>query len=87
VSFHGDDLSVIDVDDIAEAPGVIVMDKCVPGGFWTRIDVAGNEATYVGRIREDISHSMGLNLWVVSDNVRKVAALNSVQIAEILVAK
>jgi aspartate-semialdehyde dehydrogenase len=83
VSFHGDDLSVIDVDDIAEAPGVIVMDKCVPGGFWTRVDVAGNDATYAGCIRKDNSHPMGLNLWVVGGNASKGAALNSVQIADI----
>jgi aspartate-semialdehyde dehydrogenase len=70
-----------------KAPGIVVMDKHEPGGYPTPIEAAGNDATYVGRIREDISHPMGLNLWVVSDNVRKGAALNSVQIAEILVAK
>jgi aspartate-semialdehyde dehydrogenase len=63
------------------------MDKREPGGYPTAIDAAGNDATYVGRIREDISHPMGLNLWVVSDNVRKGAALNSIQIAEILIAQ
>ena len=72
---------------LEKAPGVIVMDKREPGGYPTPIDAAGNDATYVGRIREDISHPLGLNLWVVSDNLRKGAALNSVQIAEILVAK
>jgi aspartate-semialdehyde dehydrogenase len=72
---------------LEKAPGVVVMDKHEPGGYPTPIDAAGNDATYVGRIREDISHPMGLNLWVVSDNLRKGAALNSVQIAEILVAK
>ena len=72
---------------LEKAPGVIVMDKREPGGYPTPIDAAGNDATYVGRIREDISHPMGLNLWVVSDNLRKGAALNSVQIAEILIAK
>ncbi|MBT8134981.1 MAG: aspartate-semialdehyde dehydrogenase, partial [Gammaproteobacteria bacterium] len=46
---------------------------------------ANHDASYVGRIREDISHAKGLNMWVVSDNVRKGAALNSVQIAEILI--
>ena len=70
-----------------KAPGVVVMDKREPGGYPTPIDAAGNDATYVGRIRDDISHPMGLSLWVVSDNVRKGAALNSVQIAEILIAK
>jgi aspartate-semialdehyde dehydrogenase len=69
-----------------KAPGVVVMDKREPGGYPTAIEAAGNDATYVGRIREDISHPMGLDLWVVSDNVRKGAALNSVQIAEILIA-
>ena len=48
-------------------------------------DAAGQDATFVGRIREDISHPHGLNLWVVSDNVRKGAALNSIQIAECLI--
>lgn len=70
-----------------KAPGVIVMDRREPGGYPTPIDAAGNDATYVGRIREDVSHPLGLDLWVVSDNVRKGAALNSVQIAEILIAK
>jgi len=51
------------------------------------VDAAGQDATYVGRIREDISHPMGLDMWVVSDNVRKGAALNSIQIAEILIAE
>ena len=72
---------------LEKAPGVVVLDKHEPGGYPTAIDAAGNDATYVGRIREDISHPMGLDLWVVSDNVRKGAALNSVQIAEILIAK
>ena len=72
---------------LEKAPGVIVMDRREPGGYPTPVEAAGNDATYVGRIREDISHPLGLNLWVVSDNVRKGAALNSVQIAEILIAK
>jgi aspartate-semialdehyde dehydrogenase len=72
---------------LEKAPGVIVLDRREPGGYPTPIDAAGNDATYVGRIREDISHPMGLDLWVVSDNVRKGAALNSIQIAEILIAK
>jgi aspartate-semialdehyde dehydrogenase len=62
------------------------MDERKAGGYPTAVtEAAGNDAVYVGRIREDISHPRGLNLWVVSDNVRKGAALNSVQIAEILV--
>ncbi len=72
---------------LEKAPGVIVNDKREPGGYPTAIEAAGNDASYVGRIREDISHPMGLNMWVVSDNVRKGAALNSVQIAEILIEK
>ena len=71
---------------LARAPGVVVMDDRKDGGYPTAVtEAAGEDPVFVGRIREDISHSMGLNLWVVSDNVRKGAALNSVQIAEILV--
>ena len=70
---------------LEKAPGVQVMDGREPGGYPTAIEAAGQDATLVGRIREDISHPRGLDLWVVSDNVRKGAALNSVQIAEILI--
>ncbi len=71
---------------LASAPGVVVMDKHEDGGYPTAVtEAAGEDPVFVGRIREDISHPTGLNLWVVSDNVRKGAALNSVQIAEILV--
>lgn len=70
---------------LKKAPGVVVMDKQVAGGYPTPVhDAAGQDAVYVGRIREDISHPQGLNLWIVSDNIRKGAALNAVQIAEIL---
>lgn len=72
---------------LENAPGVEVMDERVPGGWPTAVDAAGMDATFVGRIREDLSHPMGLDMWVVSDNVRKGAALNSVQIAEILIAE
>ncbi len=72
---------------LEKAPGVQVLDKHAPGGYPTAIEAAGQDATFVGRIREDISHPRGLNLWVVSDNVRKGAALNSIQIAEILIEK
>lgn len=66
--------------------GVIVIDEHKPGGYPTAVtEAAGEDPVYVGRIREDISHPTGLNLWVVSDNVRKGAALNSVQIAEKLI--
>lgn len=71
---------------LSRAPGVVVIDERCPGGYPTAVtEAAGTDAVYVGRIREDISHERGLNLWIVSDNVRKGAALNSVQIAEILV--
>jgi len=71
---------------LAKAPGVIVLDERKPGGYPTAVTEAANhDAVYVGRIREDISHERGLDLWIVSDNVRKGAATNSVQIAEILV--
>ncbi len=69
------------------APGIKVIDRREDGGYPTAVtEAVGTDAVYVGRIREDISHDRGLDLWVVSDNVRKGAALNSVQIAEILVA-
>ncbi len=70
---------------LSKAPGVVVIDERRPGGYPTAAtEGAGTDPVYVGRIREDISHERGLNLWIVSDNVRKGAALNSVQIAEIL---
>lgn len=66
-------------------PGVQVFDKRAPGGYPTAVSQGANrDSVFVGRIREDISHPRGLNLWVVADNVRKGAALNSVQIAETL---
>ncbi|MBC7982442.1 MAG: aspartate-semialdehyde dehydrogenase [Candidatus Obscuribacterales bacterium] len=71
---------------LSRAPGVVLMDERRPGGYPTAVtEAAGVDPVYVGRIREDISHERGLNLWIVADNVRKGAALNSVQIAEILV--
>ena len=71
---------------LGRAPGVVVMDERVDGGYPTAVtESAGTDAVFVGRIREDISTENGLDLWVVSDNVRKGAALNSVQIAECLV--
>ena len=72
---------------LAAAPGVTVVDTHEDGGYATAVtDSAGNDPVFVSRIREDISHPRGLNLWIVSDNVRKGAALNSVQIAESLIA-
>ena len=71
---------------LASAPGVQVMDERADGGYPTAVgDSAGTDPVFVGRIREDISHPRGLDMWVVSDNVRKGAALNSVQIAESLI--
>ena len=71
---------------LKKAPGVVVLDERKPGGYPTAVtESAGTDPVYVGRIREDLSHPLGLDLWVVSDNVRKGAALNSIQIAEILV--
>lgn len=71
---------------LEKAPGVKVLDTRQDGGYPTAVtDAAHADAVFVGRIREDISHPRGLNLWVVADNVRKGAALNSVQIAEVLV--
>ncbi|HEX4376258.1 MAG TPA: aspartate-semialdehyde dehydrogenase [Steroidobacteraceae bacterium] len=70
---------------LAKAPGVTVMDERKPGGYPTAVTEAANQDTvYVGRIREDLSHERGLNLWIVADNIRKGAATNSIQIAEIL---
>ncbi len=71
---------------LRKAPGVQVLDERRDGGYPTAVTEAAHEdAVFVGRIREDISHPRGLNLWVVADNVRKGAALNSIQIAEVLV--
>ncbi len=71
---------------LAAAPGVTVLDERRPGGYPTAVtDAARADGVFVGRIREDISHERGIDMWIVSDNVRKGAALNSVQIAEILV--
>lgn len=70
---------------LREAPGCLVIDKHEDGGYITPYESAGEDATYISRIREDQTVDNGLNIWVVSDNLRKGAALNTVQIAEILV--
>ena len=71
---------------LKNAPGIVVLDEHEDGGYPTAVTEGANQdPVYVGRIREDISHPKGIDLWVVADNVRKGAALNSVQIAEILV--
>ncbi|MEQ1943656.1 aspartate-semialdehyde dehydrogenase [Mesorhizobium sp. VNQ89] len=74
-------------DILREAPGVLVVDKHENGGYITPIESAGEDATYVSRIREDQTIDNGLNMWVVSDNLRKGAALNAVQIAELLIER
>jgi aspartate-semialdehyde dehydrogenase len=80
-------ITAIDARNLLEkAEGVIVIDERKDGGYATPfVEATNTDATYVSRIREDISHDKGLNLWVVSDNIRKGAALNSIQIAEILI--
>jgi len=71
---------------LRQAPGVEVLDAGEVGDSPTAVThAAGEDAVFVGRIRDDISHPCGLNLWVVADNVRKGAALNCVQILELLV--
>ncbi len=70
---------------LERSPGVEVVDERKAGGYPTPVTHAsGNDPVYVGRIREDISHPRGLNLWIVSDNIRKGAALNAVQLAELV---
>lgn len=71
-------------DILREAPGVMVIDKREPGGYITPVECVGEYATYISRIRQDGTVENGLNLWCVSDNLRKGAALNAVQIAELL---
>ncbi len=72
-------------DLLRSAPGCVVVDKREAGGYMTPHEAAGEDATYVSRIREDATVDNGLSLWIVSDNLRKGAALNAIQIAECLV--
>jgi len=72
-------------DILREAPGCLVIDKHEDGGYVTPYESAGEDATFISRIREDATVENGLNMWIVSDNLRKGAALNAVQIAELLV--
>jgi aspartate-semialdehyde dehydrogenase len=72
-------------DILRNAPGCIVIDKREPGGYVTPHEAAGEDATYISRIREDATVENGLVLWCVSDNLRKGAALNAIQIAEVLI--
>ena len=74
-------------DILREAPGIMVVDKREAGGYITPIDCVGDYATYVSRIRQDSTIDNGISMWVVSDNLRKGAALNAVQIAELLVER
>ena len=70
---------------LRQAPGIIVADEPENNLYPLALDANGKDAVYIGRIREDPSVQNGINLWVVSDNLRKGAALNAVQIAEILI--
>ena len=72
---------------LRDAPGCLVVDKRENGGYVTPIESAGEDATYISRIREDPTVDNGLNLWIVSDNLRKGAALNAVQIAELMIER
>jgi aspartate-semialdehyde dehydrogenase len=72
-------------DILREAPGCLVIDKREPGGYITPYEATGDDATFISRIREDFTVENGLSMWIVSDNLRKGAALNAVQIAESLV--
>ena len=74
-------------DILRNAPGCIVIDKHEPGGYVTPYESAGEDATYISRIREDATVENGLSLWVVADNLRKGAALNAIQIAECLIKR
>jgi aspartate-semialdehyde dehydrogenase len=71
-------------DILREAPGIMVIDKREDGGYVTPVECVGDFATFISRIRQDSTIDNGLNLWCVSDNLRKGAALNAVQIAELL---
>ena len=70
---------------LREAPGCLVIDKREPGGYITPQEAAGEDATYISRIREDATVENGLAMWIVSDNLLKGAALNAVQIAETMI--
>ncbi|WP_334176434.1 aspartate-semialdehyde dehydrogenase [Pseudoxanthobacter sp.] len=70
---------------LREAPGCLVVDKREPGGYITPLEATGEDATYISRLREDPTVENGLAMWIVADNLRKGAALNAVQIAEVLV--
>ncbi len=69
---------------LREAPGIMVIDKREDGGYVSPVECVGDYATFISRIRQDVTIKNGINLWCVSDNLRKGAALNAVQIAEVL---
>jgi aspartate-semialdehyde dehydrogenase len=71
-------------DILREAPGVMLIDKREAGGYITPVECVGDYATYISRVRQDSTVDNGISLWCVSDNLRKGAALNAVQIAEVL---
>jgi len=80
-----DEISADEAREILrEAPGIMLVDKREDGGYVTPVECVGDYATFVSRVREDPTVDNGLALWVVSDNLRKGAALNAVQIAELL---
>jgi aspartate-semialdehyde dehydrogenase len=86
---HIETATKISADEVCQlmrdAEGVELLDGVENGSYPTAVtEATGNDAVFVGRVREDISHPRGIDLWIVSDNIRKGAALNSVQIAEIL---
>jgi aspartate-semialdehyde dehydrogenase len=84
IEFH-DEISAEQAQRILrEAPGVMLVDKREDGGYITPVECVGDFATYISRVREDPTVENGLSLWCVSDNLRKGAALNAVQIAELL---
>lgn len=74
-------------DALREAPGIMVIDKREPGGYITPVEAKGDDNTFVSRIREDVTVENGLAMWVVSDNLRKGAALNTIQIAEAIIER
>jgi len=79
------EISALEAQDILrEAPGIMLIDKREDGGYVTPVECVGDGATFISRVREDPTVEYGLNLWCVSDNLRKGAALNAVQIAELL---
>ena len=84
-----DKLTAADARELLrKAPGIELVDEPVAGGYPTPVTHAsGTDPVYVGRIREDLSHPRGLNLWIVADNIRKGAALNAIQIAELIAAE